>query len=629
MGDRVGRMVRAAALAVVVLDLLYAVPVNLVLNTPLGPRLFNRRPDRFFIAWSLALSPWPGYVWLRGVATGGQSRAIQWEASLRSVGATFAVAPLRRRVVDLGDVRAEGVRYAQRPRLDPGEAAPADAADWPRLGGRKNPADAAPGSAGPPKPPGPAWTVRAARIRCGVEEIWIGRYRIAGRADVDAALDLVARGPIALPRLDYHLAAGEMQVGESRMFEGLRLDARARLDPYAPRGRKAVEVIRALSGEFDLDARDGSLKFLEAYFRKVQGLSLDGGGPMKMHLAIRQGRLLEGSRMLRGNDRIDTTFLGNRITGAGTVEAEVLVENGAPISRVELLMPRYQVARAAAVEPGAAAPFAHGEGFHLLATSPNLDLTDPFADVHLTADLEKEEIPDLSVYNAFFPEAGRARIVSGLGRMSWHFEGDSNERSLHGAMRFDMLDLVLQFEETRLAGDVRIDAVLKHGDPRGRAFDISGTVVTLRHHQPPWRGVIRFPRARLEFSEPMRVNARATLDLQDTRPLVRVFDAFKDLSPRLERLMTIENVSGGTGFVVRPEGLDLEGLDIRGRGLHARGELSFRDAGKDGILYIRFHGFSVGLRLEPGQKRDLKLVRPLSWFEAERARRGRRTSPSP
>jgi len=625
MGSRVRTTVRTAALAVLVLELAYAVPVNLGLNTPLGSRLFNRRPDRFFIAWSFALSPWPGYVWLRGVQTGGQSRAIQWEASLRSVGATFAVAPLRRRVVDLGEVRAEGVRYAQRPRLDPGAAVPSGMDAWPPLQGRKNPAEAAPGSGGAPKPPGPAWTVRAARIRCGVEEIWIDRYRIAGRAEVDAGLDLVARGPIGLPRIEYHLAAGELQVGESRMFEGLKLEARARLDPYVPRGRKAVDVIRALSGEFDLDARDGSLKFLEAYFRKVQGLSLNGGGPMKMHLAVREGRLLEGSRLERGNDRIDTTFLGNRITGAGTVTAEVTVENGAPISRVELLIPRYEVARA--VQAGG--PFAHGEGFHLLSTSPNLDLTDPFADVHLTADLEKEEIPDLSVYNAFFPDASRARIVSGLGRMSWHFEGDSNERSLHGVMRFDMLGLVLKFEETRLAGDVRIDAVLKHGDPRGRDFDISGTVLTLRHKTPPWRGVIRFPRARLEFSEPMRVNARAILDLQDTRPLVRIFDAFKDLSPRVERLMTIENVSGGTGFVVRPEGLDLEGLDIRGKGLLARGELSFRDTGKDGILYVRFHGFSLGLRLAPGQKRDLKFLRPLAWFEAERARRGRRISASP
>ena len=601
-------------------EALYAVPVNLVLNTPLRSRLVNRRPDRFFIDWTLAVSPWPGRVYLLGVETGGQSRAIQWEASLRSVSATFAMRPLRRRVVDLHDVRAEGVRYAQRPRLDPGETN-LDAPEWPPLSGRKNPPDPAPGEdpGAPPKKPGEPWTVRASRIRCGVEEIWIGRYRIAGPAEVDATLDLTARGPIALPRIDYRLKAGAMQVGETKMFEGLKLDVRARLEPFVPRGRKAVDVIRALSGEFELDARDGSLKFLEAYFRKVHGLRLDGGGPMRLHLFVREGMLLEGSRFDRSNDRIDTTILDNRITGSGTVEAAVVVENGIPISRVELHTPRYEVTRA-----GATAPFAHGEGFHLLARSANLDLTDPFADVHLTADLEREEIPDLSVYNAFFPKASRARIVSGAGRMTWHLEGDSNEHALHGTLRLDMIDLVLKFEEASLRGDVRIDTVLKHGDPRGRAFDISGTVVTLRHRNPPWKGVVRFPRAQLEFSEPMRVTARTTLSLQDTRPLVMVYDAFKDVPPWIERLMTIEDVKGGTGFVVRPEAVDITGLAIEGKGLKARGDLTLADAGKEGILYIRFHGFSLGIRLQPGKERDLRIVRPLAWFEEQRAARRRR-----
>ncbi|HEV8198583.1 MAG TPA: hypothetical protein VGS03_01020 [Candidatus Polarisedimenticolia bacterium] len=621
------RMGRALLLAALAAEAIYVVPVNIALNTPLRERRLGRHPERFRIDWRLAISPVPGYVYLRGVTTGGQSRAIQWEAHLRSVSATFALPPLRRRVVDLGTVRAAGVRYAQRPRLPPEGPVPPDAAEWPPLGGRANPERSPTEPATPDVPakaPGSPWTVRARSIRCGVEEIWIGRYRLAGEASADAALDLVTHGPIGLPRIGFRLSSGEMRVGELKMFEGLKLDIRARLDAFTPRGRKAVDVIRALSGEFDLDARDSSLKFLEAYFHRVPGLSLDGGGPMRLKMLIRQGRILTGSRLERSNDRIDTTFLDNRITGSGTVEAEVVFEAGVPTSRVEMITPRYEVTRA-----GAAAPFAHGEGFHLLARSTNLDLTDPFADVHLTADLEKEEIPDLSVYNAYFPIASRARIESGLGRMSWHFEGDSGERSLHGTMRFDLLDMALKFEDTTLRGDVRIDAVLRNGDPRGRAFDISGTTVSLVHHAPRWRGVIRFPRARLEFTEPMRVDARTTLDLQDTRPLVRVYDAFRDLSPRMERALTIENLTGGTGFVVGPDAVDLRGLSLEGRGLKALGELTLADAGKEGILYIRFHGISFGLALAPGQDKDIKFMRPLAWFERERAARRRRRPASP
>ena len=618
-----GRWVWRGLLLLLALEALYAVPVNLVLNTPLVDRLVNRKPERFRIDWSVAISPWPGLVHLRGVATHGQSRTIQWEARLRSVTATFAMEPLRRRVVDLGVVRAAGVRYAQRPRLDTGEAAPPEASDWPSIADRRNPPDAIPGAGGP-KEPGPPWTVRADRIVCGVEQIWIGRYRLAGPAVVEAALDLVARGPLQLPRLEYRVDAGTIEVGKMKMFEGLNLDIQARLEPFVPRGKRAVDVIRALSGRFDLVAKDGSLKFLELYFHNVPGLLLDGGGPMRLHMLIEQGRLQQGSRLERSRDRIDTTFLGNRITGLGTVGAQVVTICRIPMSRLDLDVPRYEVARA-----DAAAAFAQGEGFHLEATSPNLDLTDPFADVFFEAALDKEEIPDLSVYNVFLPEASRGRIVGGLGRMSWRFEGNSQERSLRGTMRFDMLDLRFRFEEAMLRGDVRIDAVLRHGDPRGRAFDFSGTTVTLKHRAPRWRGVLHFPSARLAFTRPMRIEARTRLDLQDTRPLVRMFDAFKDMSPRLERFLTIEDLKGGMGFVVRPDAVDIRDLALQGKGLKAQADLTLADRGKEGILYVRFHGISLGVLLEPGKPKDLKLFRPLAWFEREKAARRRAHSTPP
>lgn len=621
MAMRMRRLLRGALLALLALELLYALPVNFVLNTPIVDRLVNRRPERFRIEWSWALSPWPGFVMLRGVETGGQSRTIQWEAGLRKITATFALRPLRRRIVELGEVRADGVRYAQRPRLPEGQEPPPDAADWPPIA-RKNPPDPPAAGEAPKMPRGKPWAVRAGRIRCGVEEIWIGRYRILGPATVDAALDLLVRGPVGLPRLEYRLKDGEMRVGSLKMFEGLRLEARTRLEPFVPRGRKAVDVIRALSGEFDLDARDGSLKFLEAYFHKVQGLEINGGGPMRLHLSLDEGRLLLGSRMERAHDRIDITFLDNRITGTGTVGAEVIVEDGLPVSRVELQAPRYEVTMA-----GRIAPHAHGEGFHLLAKSANLDLTDPFKDVRLTVELEKEEIPDLSVYNVFFPRASRTHIVSGFGRMSWRFEADSNERSLEGEMHLDMRDLALQFEGTRLVGDATIRTLLKHGEPRGRTFDISGTIVTLRHRDPPWRGVLRFPRAVLAFTEPMRIDARTSLDLQDTLPIVMIFDAFRNVPPWMERLMTIEDVTGGTGFIVRPDVVEIHDLAIQGKGLKAQAELTLQDRGKAGILYLRFHGLSLGILLEPGKAKDLKLVRPLAWFEREKAARRKAASP--
>jgi hypothetical protein len=61
-------------------------------------------------------------------------------------------------------------------------------------------------------------------------------------------------------------------------------------------------------------------------------------------------------------------------------------------------------------------------------------------------------------------------------------------------------------------------------------------------------------------------------------------------------------------------------LEVLGKGLRALADLTLGERGREGILYVRFHGLSLGIALENGRK-DLKIVRPLAWFERARAAR--------
>ena len=271
---------------------------------------------------------------------------------------------------------------------------------------------------------------------------------------------------------------------------------------------------------------------------------------------------------------------------------------------------------------------AHGHGFRVVAASTSLDLADPFTDLRLSVDLKQAEIHDLGFYNRYFPADCRLAIVAGVGRLTYHFEGNSNERSLHGTMNFAMQDLAMRFEETTLTGDILIASRLRSGEPREKRFDIGGTTITLQHRHPSWNGVIALPEADLVFSDPMRVSARVGLDLQDTLPLVRIFDAYKDVSRFVERLMTIENVRGGARIVAGDAGVDIRDLAITGDGLKALAEMRLGDRGREGILYLRFHGISIGVRMEHGRKRDYKIVRPLAWYEKMRAMRAAGASQS-
>src|SRR5689334_23084205 len=64
--------------AVLLLTGLYLLGVNLFLSSPLATHAFNRRPQKFRIAWSAAWTVWPGLVQVRGLRLWGHVNSVTW-----------------------------------------------------------------------------------------------------------------------------------------------------------------------------------------------------------------------------------------------------------------------------------------------------------------------------------------------------------------------------------------------------------------------------------------------------------------------------------------------------------------------------------------------------------------------
>jgi len=85
-------------------------------------------------------------------------------------------------------------------------------------------------------------------------------------------------------------------------------------------------------------------------------------------------------------------------------------------------------------------------------------------------------------------------------------------------------------------------------------------------------------------------------------------------------LLIIENIRGVATLDVRRDHVLVKDFDVTGKGLHALADLVLGENTREGILYLRFHGFSLGVELRKGG-RKLKIIRPLNWFQQQRARR--------
>lgn len=89
--------------------LLYLLAANVFLNTSIGERVINRKPDRYHARWDWALSAYPGHIHASGVVMGGHARTNRWVVAATRADGRIRVLPLLWRTVSFGTIRAHDV----------------------------------------------------------------------------------------------------------------------------------------------------------------------------------------------------------------------------------------------------------------------------------------------------------------------------------------------------------------------------------------------------------------------------------------------------------------------------------------------------------------------------------------
>lgn len=124
------RWLRRALITLFATYALYLVAGNAFLNTPLGARALNAKPERFQMHWSSGFTWWPGQLSLRDVAFQGQARRLAWEARATRLEGRIALWPLLSRRLHVIGVEADEVEGGVRRVAQDLAAPPARAGGW-------------------------------------------------------------------------------------------------------------------------------------------------------------------------------------------------------------------------------------------------------------------------------------------------------------------------------------------------------------------------------------------------------------------------------------------------------------------------------------------------------------------
>lgn len=599
------RRLLVAALVLGVATCVVVVFENILLNLTL-PAVINHDPDRVRVDYSAAWMVVPGRVQVRDLRIRNQGRTDQWLVSAdRASGRIFLHELLERRF-HATEVHASGVSVRYRRRLD----AVAGAPDAPPV------ETSAPPIEGLSNPPDPAPDFSVARQRWlvvldaivaeDVNELWIGDYRLVGEASAVADVSLGG----SFVDVDGVLSVRDMgaDLGDAPVAENITGELHLGLDGL-DRDNLGRDRLQALDASAELEADVQDLRFLDFYLATVPWIALAGVGHVAADVQLDDGQFRIGSTLGAYFPELVVRFLDADVIGAGELHAEVVSgSDGKPQSRIVADFDDFAITR-----DGSADALVVGVGFHLEASSPDVDLEQPFTAITASLDLPESRIPDFAMYNTFLPEGVGLAVRSGTGTVRGHLVASSVTDHASGDLYLKGQELVVGFDPFVVTGDLDVHAKLTDTWLGTGWYDISGTTATLRNvgmidehraheldGQRRWSASIAVPSGAVTVGRPVYFDAVMKLSCSDSVPFVTVFADRKTLPGWAQDLFSVADVSGEARLQLGHRTVELSPGVIRGGPFEV--ELRyFRDGPATlGDLFATAGPLSLGVTLRPG-----------------------------
>lgn len=607
-------------LALLGFEAFYLIAANVFLNTGVGPWTVNRKPEKWTLKWDGGWSLIPTRFHMSGPVFERNGRRVEVSAGAREIRFRVELLPLLTRRFVAEDLTIEQLSLAFDRRS--GEAPPKRARSSAEPGWRFELSDVV--------------VDRIESVRFEELELGHGHGRFSGDFKVQV------RGDLELPRATLSWSDAALRQGGDVLAEPMELRFDGTLSPLNPRRDTGFAVIDHLGGVVEVEGRVTRLAILEDFFAHAKWVEyLDGHGRLSAKLLLEDGWLKPGSELTADAEALRFDFLGYATEGSGRVRGSVndgTLESGesdapGPV-RLEVAFDDFTVRRKPATEP-----HVRGQDFRLVATTSDLR-QGGLSDLEVTIDMPRAEVPDVGVYSAYLPPDLGLAIESGAGVVGLHLKAESHEETASGHLTFDAKKVTGRFQDLGFQTGLEVRTRISGGDLDDFRLDIEGTSMKLtngvfRDHrntdEKDWWMTVDVPRGSaflggealgreagkalgIEAGETPGLEAEVELAMRDTRVLIAMFAELKSWLQRFERILTVKDVTGSARVNLRGQHLSLSDVAISGRKLRGRAQLELSEARQEGIFFLRFRGFEIGLERRGGEQ-DWKLTGVEKWFD--------------
>ena len=378
---------RAIGIALASVYAAYLLVANVILRTHLLRGWLSADANSLLLDYGSARSLFPGRVVVHDLRLRHGDRAVQMSVHIDRVSLDIDLLSLAQHTALMRHVKAEGVEYRLRQRLDSLEGSEGRARAFPIIEGFPASPLAAlqpPLKEGKPHP----WTIEISELEATVREVWTMEYHFRGAALLTGGFHIEPKQIVQVFPSTMHASDGTLLLGEEELVTGGDWTLDAAVDPFAPDQAKGASVLRFMSFAVHQHGGVVTIKPIGHTYLPSDLALDDGSGPIGIDVRVDHGIVQAGSRFTYAADR--ATFRG----GALAISSDLDV-----VAEVDASESPHIVATARS-KHGTLTPATDLSDLHAELTLHSLDATAPIVIDRLSGALGAARTADLRTWNA-------------------------------------------------------------------------------------------------------------------------------------------------------------------------------------------------------------------------------------
>jgi hypothetical protein len=457
----------------VLLFVAYLLVANGFLRTRILRDGLSKDPEVMLVDYDTAYSIVPGRLHVEELTIRARESSVEWIVRLDRADVHLSLFDLLRRRFHATSIRADGLSFRARLRIDPAHTSPAVLAALPPIPGFADPPAVDVGPEAPPLSDAEykLWSIDLEDVQIErVREVWVHTLRGQGESRVRARWFFRPQRWLDMGPATIEASAMELSYGTVPLATGVNGTLLATIHPFDVRQDKGLRFFNHVSVDGQLHGTSMTANILRSLELSKDVAFSRGTGPLDGRFVMDHGTVAPGTLVTSEAPDSEVDVVG--LAGVAPFRAQLNVDGdlamlSGGVSEVRVSRLGVEQARAASV----AAAF----------TSRHRDIEHFFDDASFVINVGGVAVDDIGKWKHFLPSASTLDVRSAAVTGDGHAEGSVAERRGRGTLQAHAQDLSVSSGRYAVTADVAVDIQLPDVTLRDRRFEFDGSGVVVTH----------------------------------------------------------------------------------------------------------------------------------------------------